>query len=37
MSLKKVTDEALLARLMESAPQGYQPMFYEITAVNPLG
>ena len=37
MSLKKVTDEVLLARLMESAPQGYQPMFYEITAVNPLG
>ena len=37
MSLKKVTDEALLAKLMESAPQGYQPMFYEITAVNPLG
>ena len=37
MSLKKVEDEALLAKLLESAPAGYTPMYYEITAVTPLG
>ena len=37
MTLKKVTDEALLAKLLETAPQGYQPMYFEIIAVNPIG
>ncbi len=37
LSLKKVTDEELLAKLLVNAPQGYQPMYYEITAVNPIG
>ena len=37
LSLKKVTDETVLAKLLETAPQGYQPMYYEITAVTPLG
>lgn len=37
MSLSKVTDEALLEELLKAAPQGYTPMYYEITAVRSLG
>ncbi len=37
MTLKKVTDEALLEELLQSAPQGFAPMYYEITAVRSLG
>ncbi|MBR3503458.1 MAG: hypothetical protein IKO07_04325 [Clostridia bacterium] len=37
MQLRLVEDEALLAKLLEGAPQGYTPMYYEITAVRPLG
>lgn len=37
MKLRPVTDEALLAKLMENAPQGYTPMYYEITEVRSLG
>ena len=37
MTLKKVEDEDLLATLLESAPQGFTPMYYEITAVRSLG
>ena len=37
LSLKKVEDEAVLAKLLETAPQGFQPMYYEITAVVPIG
>ena len=37
MRLRQVTDEALLTKLLESAPQGYTPMYYEITATRPLG
>ena len=37
MTLKKVTDEALLEELLKSAPQGFAPMYYEIVAVRSLG
>ena len=37
MTLAKVTDEALLAELLKSAPQGFTPMYYEIVAVRSLG
>ncbi|MBR1821909.1 MAG: hypothetical protein IJ769_09840 [Clostridia bacterium] len=37
MSLSKVTDEALLEELLKTAPQGFTPMYYEITAVRSLG
>ena len=37
MTLRKVEDEALLAKLLESAPQGYTPMYYEVTEVRPIG
>ena len=37
MSLKQVTDEALLAELIKSAPEGFSPMYYEIVAVRSLG
>ncbi|MBR1586642.1 MAG: hypothetical protein IJ662_13960 [Clostridia bacterium] len=37
MNLKKVEDEALLTKLLESAPQGYAPLYYEVTLVRPLG
>ena len=37
MTLKKVTDEAVLEKLLENAPAGYAPMYYEITAVRSLG
>ena len=37
MTLKKVTDEALLEELLKSAPQGFTPMYYEIVAVRSLG
>ena len=37
MTLSKVTDEALLEELLKSAPEGYTPMYYEITSVRSLG
>lgn len=37
MTLKKVTDEALLEELLKSAPQGFSPMYYEITSIRSLG
>ena len=37
MTLKKVTDEALLEELLKSTPQGFTPMYYEIVAVRSLG
>ena len=37
MTLSKVTDEALLEELLKSAPQGFTPMYYEITSVRSLG
>ena len=37
MTLKKVTDEALLEELLKSAPQGFTPMYYEIVSVRSLG
>ncbi len=37
MTLERVTDEALLAELLATAPGEYQPMYYEITSVRPLG
>ena len=37
MTLSKVTDEALLEALLATAPQGFTPMYYEITSVRSLG
>ena len=37
MNLTKVTDEALLEELLKTAPQGFTPMYYEVTAVRSLG
>ena len=37
MTLSKVTDEALLEELLKTAPEGFTPMYYEITAVRSLG
>ena len=37
MTLKAVTDEALLAELLKTAPQGFAPMYYEIVSVRSLG
>ncbi len=37
MELKKVEDEKILAVLLESAPEGFSPMYYEVTEVRPLG
>ena len=37
MTLSRVTDEALLKELLKSAPQGFTPMYYEITSVRSLG
>ena len=37
MTLKKVTDEALLEELLKSAPEGFAPMYYEILSVRSLG
>jgi hypothetical protein len=37
MSLSKVTDETLLEELLKTAPQGFTPMYYEITAIRSLG
>ena len=37
MTLSPVTDEAILAALLESAPEGYTPMYYRIAEVRPLG
>lgn len=37
MQLSKVTDDALIEQLLQFAPQGYTPMYYEITLVRSLG
>ena len=37
MVLKKVEDEAILAELLKSAPEGYAPMYYEVVETRPLG
>ena len=37
MQLSKVTDEALLEELLKTAPEGFTPMYYEITSVRSLG
>ncbi len=37
MILKKVEDEAILAELLKTAPEGYTPMYYEVTETRPLG
>ena len=37
MTLSKVTDEALLEELLKTAPQGFTPMYYEVTSVRSLG
>ena len=37
MTLSKVTDEALLEVLHANDPQGFTPMYYEITGVRSLG
>ena len=37
MTLSRVTDEALLEELLKSAPQGFTPMYYEISSVRSLG
>ncbi len=37
MLLKKVEDEALIAELLKNAPEGYTPMYYEVTETRPLG
>ena len=37
MTLSKVTDEALLEELLKTAPEGFTPMYYEITSVRSLG
>ena len=37
MNLKKVEDAAVLEELLKSAPQGYAPLYYEVTLVRPLG
>ena len=37
MVLKKVEDEAVLAELLKTAPEGYTPMYYEVVETRPLG
>ena len=37
MTLAKVTDDALLEELLKTAPEGFTPMYYEITSVRSLG
>ena len=37
MVLKKVEDEAILAELLKTAPEGYAPMYYEVVETRPLG
>jgi len=37
MTLSRVTDEALLEELLKFAPEGFTPMYYEITSVRSLG
>ena len=37
MVLKKVEDEATLAELLKTAPEGYTPMYYEVTETRPIG
>ena len=37
MTLTKVTDDALLEELLKTAPEGFTPMYYEITSVRSLG
>ena len=35
--LKKVEDEAILAELLATAPEGYAPMYYEVVETRPIG
>ena len=37
MLLQKVEDEAILAELLKTAPQGFAPMYYEVVETKPLG
>ena len=37
MTLRKVEDESLLEELRKSAPEGFSPLYYEITSVRSLG
>lgn len=37
MILKKVEDEAILAELLATAPEGYAPMYYEVVETRPIG
>ena len=37
MLLKKVEDEAILAELLKTAPEGYTPMYYEVVETRPIG
>ncbi len=37
MVLKKVEDEATLAELLKTAPEGYSPMYYEVIETRPIG
>ncbi len=37
MVLKKVEDEATLAELLKTAPEGFKPMYYEVIETRPLG
>ena len=37
MVLKKVEDEATLAELLKTAPEGYTPMYYEVIETRPIG
>lgn len=37
MTLEQVTDEALVEELLKTAPEGFTPMYYEVTSVRSLG
>ena len=37
MVLKKVEDEATLAELLKTAPEGFTPMYFEVVETRPLG
>ncbi len=37
MVLKKVEDQAILDELLKTAPEGFTPMYYEVTEVRPIG
>ena len=37
MLLEKVEDEAILAELAQFSPEGYSPLYYQVTEVRPLG